>query len=186
MNKSTLGAMLAIVVLIGCDQRFASATSDTADTVYINGKIYTVDETQPWVEAVAVKGGKFLKVGSNDEIHALAGDGTTSVDLEGSMVMPGLVDAHVHPLGVANSWANLRLTNPTDRDAILASVFQLNGAEVADNIGRYVGCRIVHFVKKLLGHRRPGYTRCLGQFSRCPFVIRHIEEQHHDRETALR
>ena len=55
------------ILLAGCspaDQAAAdsskAAASDAADTVYTNGKIYTVNETQPWVEAVAIKNGKFL------------------------------------------------------------------------------------------------------------------------------
>jgi predicted amidohydrolase YtcJ len=68
-----------------------------ADTVYINGRIYTVNEAQPWVEAVAIAGGKFAAVGSNAEIEALVGDKTRLIDLEGDFAMPGLHDSHVHP-----------------------------------------------------------------------------------------
>ena len=47
-----------------------------ADTVYTNGRIYTVNEAQPWVEAVTITGGKFTAVGSAANIDALIGDGT--------------------------------------------------------------------------------------------------------------
>ncbi len=57
--------------------------------------------------AVAIKDGKFLVVGSNADVGAVTGDATEVGDLGRRMAMPGLVDAHVHPLGVANSWANL-------------------------------------------------------------------------------
>ena len=80
-----------------------------ADTVYTNGKIYTVNEALPWAEAVAIKEGTFIKVGSNDDVKPLIGDDTNVVDLAGKMVIPGLIDAHSHP-GVAaydlfNKWA---------------------------------------------------------------------------------
>jgi len=74
-----------------------AAASDAADTVYTNGKIYTVDETQPWVEAVAIKDGRFIAVGSIDDVAAVTGDGTEVVDLGGGFAMPGIGDTHIHP-----------------------------------------------------------------------------------------
>ena len=76
---------------------FNSIAADTADTVYTNGRIYTVNEAQPWVEAVAIKDGKFLVVGSTDEVAAVTGEGTEVVDLAGGFVMPGIGDTHIHP-----------------------------------------------------------------------------------------
>ncbi|MEH6584878.1 MAG: hypothetical protein V7754_23390, partial [Halioglobus sp.] len=68
-----------------------------ADTVYTNGKIYTVNEAQPWAEAIAIKDGKFIVVGSNSDANAVAADSTKTVDLGGKMVLPGIIDTHVHP-----------------------------------------------------------------------------------------
>jgi predicted amidohydrolase YtcJ len=68
----------------------------TADTVYTNGKIYTVNEKQPWAEAVAIKDGKFVKVGSNADVKANTGKGTKVIDLKGQFVVPGFHDTHVH------------------------------------------------------------------------------------------
>jgi predicted amidohydrolase YtcJ len=71
---------------------------ETPDRVFLNGKIYTVDPMQPWVEALAVGGNKILRVGSSAEIQALASAGTETIDLHGRMVLPGINDVHVHPL----------------------------------------------------------------------------------------
>ncbi len=71
--------------------------SPTADVVYTNGRIYTVNEAEPWVEAVAIKDGKFLVVGSNADVEAVTGSGTEVVDLGGSFAMPGIGDTHIHP-----------------------------------------------------------------------------------------
>ena len=79
------------------------AAGQVADTVYTNGKIYTVNEAQPWAEAVAIKGGKFIVVGSNADADAVTGDSTEIVDLAGQFVMPGLVDTHTHPFDSAVS-----------------------------------------------------------------------------------
>ena len=77
------------------DQNAADQTS--ADTVYTNGKIYTVNVDQPWVEAVAIQDGRFVKVGTNEDIRPLIGDATQVIDLEGGFAMPGIGDAHIHP-----------------------------------------------------------------------------------------
>ena len=62
----------------------------------INGKVITVDADDTVAEAVAVKMGKIVKVGTSEEVEALAGEGTTVIDLKGRAVLPGLTDAHVH------------------------------------------------------------------------------------------
>jgi predicted amidohydrolase YtcJ len=93
-----------------------------ADAVYINGKIYTVNEVQPWAEAVAIRDGAFLEVGSTAEVEALIGEGTEVVELDGLLAVPGFINAHTHPLSVANGWANLRVENPGDANAIVAQV----------------------------------------------------------------
>ena len=71
--------------------------AEMADTVYTNGKIYTVNEVQPWAEAVAIKDGKFIAVGSSTDVAALIGDGAKVIDLMGGFAMPGIHDTHVHP-----------------------------------------------------------------------------------------
>ena len=67
-----------------------------ADLVLVNGKVITVDAEDTVAEAVAVKMGKIVKVGTSEEVRAMAGEGTTVIDLEGRAVLPGLTDAHVH------------------------------------------------------------------------------------------
>lgn len=109
----------AIFILSGC----VNQVSEYADTIYTNGKIYTVNEEQPWVEAFAIKGGKFLEVGTMDEINALKGEKTKVIDLMGQFVMPGIVDMHAHPFtGVDLGTGSMNLTNPADKDAIIADI----------------------------------------------------------------
>ena len=82
----------ALIAVFACKQ----VPKETADTIYTNGKIYTVNEAQPWAEAVAIREGKIFKVGTKEEIEALKGENTIVVDLEGKFVMPGFVDTHTH------------------------------------------------------------------------------------------
>ncbi len=67
-----------------------------SDLILYNGKIVTVDPKFTLAEAVAIKDGKFLAVGSNAEIQATAGTETRSVDLKGKTVIPGIIDTHAH------------------------------------------------------------------------------------------
>ncbi len=80
-----------------------------ADSVYLNGKVYTVNEEQPWVDAFAVKNGKFIKVGTVDEVKSLIGESTSVIDLNGRFVMPGIHEDHIHPDLAAESAMNLQL-----------------------------------------------------------------------------
>ncbi len=95
---------------------------EVADTVYTDGKIYTVNDSQPWVEAVAIKDGKFFIVGSNADVEAVTGSTTEVVDLGSRMAMPGLIDVHNHATGASMGKANLYIQNPNDKDAILAEI----------------------------------------------------------------
>lgn len=74
------------------------ATAADADTVYVNGKVVTVDERFTIQEAFAVSNGKFTAVGNNDAIRKLAGRRTRVVDLGGRTVVPGFIDTHAHTM----------------------------------------------------------------------------------------
>ena len=76
-----------------------STDGDTADLIFVNGAVYTVDAARRWAQAVAVRDGRIVAVGTDAEIRALAGSGTDVVDLAGGMLVPGFQDSHVHPVG---------------------------------------------------------------------------------------
>src|SRR5690606_30727251 len=66
------------------------------DLVLLNGRVYTVDPSRPWAEAVAITGDRIVAVGTTPGIRALAGPRTRTLDLRGAFVAPGFNDAHVH------------------------------------------------------------------------------------------
>ncbi|MBI3491439.1 MAG: amidohydrolase [Acidobacteria bacterium] len=70
-----------------------------ADLIVINAKVYTVDPSMPRAEAFAVKGGRFLAVGSTADIKALAGKSAQTFDAKGMTVVPGFTDCHNHAPG---------------------------------------------------------------------------------------
>ncbi|CAH0352812.1 amidohydrolase [Sphingobium sp. CECT 9361] len=67
-------------------------------TAYVNGRIYTVDASRPWVDAIFVQDGKIADIGTSVDILAAAGSDCAVVDLAGRMIMPGIHDAHGHIL----------------------------------------------------------------------------------------
>ena len=77
--------------------KFASSRTEP-DTILYNGRIWTVDDQQPWAQAVAITDGRFFAVGSNDDVLPLATARTRKVDLGGKTVLPGFNDAHSHPI----------------------------------------------------------------------------------------
>ncbi|HEU0142261.1 MAG TPA: amidohydrolase [Bryobacteraceae bacterium] len=79
----------------------ASLTAQTADVIYFNGRIATLWEAKPRAEAVAVRGGRFLAVGSNEDVLKTAGADTKKVDLKGAPVLPGIIETHTHPISAA-------------------------------------------------------------------------------------
>ncbi len=76
-------------------------SQEPPDLILHHGKIVTVDRNFTIAEAVAVRGERIVRVGSNAEILALKGPQTESIDLGGKMVMPGLIDCHAHPLAAS-------------------------------------------------------------------------------------
>lgn len=80
-----------------------------ADLLLFNGKVFTAEPGQPLAQAVAVAGGKILRVGSDAEVKALADADTRLIDLAGKVLMPGMIDSHSHPImgALASLRANL-------------------------------------------------------------------------------
>jgi predicted amidohydrolase YtcJ len=81
------------------------ATAQEIDTVLVNGKILTVDPQQSIRSAVAIREGRIAAVGNDAEIRRLAGPKTRTIDLQGSTVIPGLIDSHMHAIRAALSFS---------------------------------------------------------------------------------
>ena len=100
-----------------------NAAAAPPDAVYFNGKIITLDAVGSTAGAVAVQDGKILKVGSADEIKQLAGPSTRLIDLGGKTVVPGLIDAHCHPMEtimMKETWVDCRYPQtPSVKQALI-------------------------------------------------------------------
>ena len=101
---------------------YAQGTAPTADLIITNARIYTVDDTRPVVEAVAVSNGKVLFAGNATGAMALKGAATRVVDLGGRTVIPGMVDAHGHVSGLGDALHIVDLTGTSSYDEVVARV----------------------------------------------------------------
>src|SRR4051794_19600432 len=88
-----LGAVLGMIGPVGAE------TVPPADIVVVHAKVYTVNPRDPWAQAVAIGGGKIIAVGTDEQIEAYRGSSTRVIDAGQRMVLPGLIDAHVHFFG---------------------------------------------------------------------------------------
>src|ERR1700680_4917919 len=82
----------------------ASAWSQSADTVLVNGKVLTVDSQFSARAAIAIRDGKITAGGSNAEVRKLAGPKARVIDLQGHTVIPGLIDSHMHAIRAATTF----------------------------------------------------------------------------------
>jgi len=99
-----INTIIILLSITACSKQEESAASKTgnvasaqaADFVFTNGKVYTVNDKQPWAEAVAVRGNEIVYVGDNAGAAAFVGDDTKQTDLAGRMMLPGFVEGHFH------------------------------------------------------------------------------------------
>jgi predicted amidohydrolase YtcJ len=95
-NTLVKAASISAVMLVALP---GMAAPQRADTVYVNGKIFTADARDSVVQGFAVSGNRFLAVGANADMRKFIGKGTRVVDLKGHFVSPGLTDDHFHNEG---------------------------------------------------------------------------------------
>ncbi len=104
-------AGLAICLVVFCSSELVA---QSAQKIYHNGKIITVNDTAPTAEAVAVRDGEILAVGSKTDVLRTSDEKTELVDLRGRTMLPGFVDAHGHVMGGGLQALSANLLSPPD------------------------------------------------------------------------
>lgn len=99
-----------------------TAQSETPDLIVRNATIYTVDTAMPVAQALAVKDGRFLLVGSNAEVDAIAGPGTERLEAAGRIIIPGMIDAHAHLPNLGRTLRTVNLRGTTSYEEVIALI----------------------------------------------------------------
>ena len=97
LKKYTLLVGLSAILIASCIPDGDGRNQESADLILTGAKIFTSNTQQPWAEAVAIKNGRFIYVGDAPGTIKFRSDSTRSINLDGRLVIPGLVDAHAHP-----------------------------------------------------------------------------------------
>ncbi|WP_109299916.1 amidohydrolase [Aquimarina sp. AU474] len=111
MQKITF-LLISISFFISCQQ------PTPVDLIVTNANVYTVDDTQPKAQAFAVKEGKFVAVGTNENILKMYST-TQTIDANGKTIIPGLIDAHCHFYGLGMQQQKVDLVGTQSYDEVL-------------------------------------------------------------------
>ena len=88
---------LFFLIALSCGRAWSQPPEKpSADLLLLNGHVYTSNPTQPWVNALAIRGEKILAVGDEAQLSKLRGPQTVVINLGGRMVLPGIIDSHSH------------------------------------------------------------------------------------------
>ncbi|MFM1801079.1 MAG: hypothetical protein RJA81_431, partial [Planctomycetota bacterium] len=104
------------VIFLVSSSFFSLIAADSADKIYFNAQIITVNDIQPNAEAVAVKDGRIIQVGPYQKVAAYQGQSTRLIDLGGKTLLPGFFDAHGHVLAGGLQALSANLLSPPDGD----------------------------------------------------------------------
>ena len=116
---ASAAALVLTAARLGAQQ---AAAQRPADLIVTGARIYTVDESRPTAEALAVRDGRVLFVGSARGAKALQGPKTQIVDVTGRTIIPGMTDAHAHFLGLGQALRTVDLVGTTSYAEVIARV----------------------------------------------------------------
>jgi predicted amidohydrolase YtcJ len=125
MKQLILAGAVTAALLIPRPARAQNA----ADVVLTGGAVYTMDARRSWAQAVAIRGGRIVYVGSDAGARPWVGAATRVVPLGGRMVLPGFQDAHVHPVSGGIELGQCDLNNLSTREAIVEKVRACAGTQ---------------------------------------------------------
>ncbi len=127
MNPKTRILFIVLLVVLvwnmGCNTT-ATNQSENPDLLLINGKFHTVNDQQPTVEALAIKGNKIQQLGTTTDINALVGPNTKTIDLNGATAIPGFIEGHGHFAALGYSLIRLNFLETKNWEEVLEMVRQ--------------------------------------------------------------
>ena len=142
-NRNIISALISLCLFVVFQ---SSLATDSADTVFLNGVVLTMNDNQPTAEAVAVKDGEIIAVGKQADVMKSIGSQTRKIDLNGKTLLPGFVDSHGHSwmIGFQAMTANL-LPPPDGQGQDIDSLISLltewaeSSEEMVNEVGWIIG-----------------------------------------------
>ncbi len=119
--------LLLLALTISCSNK------EQVDLIITNANVYTVNENFDKTESFAVKGGKFIAIGTSDEVRA-AYNSDTVLDVEGQTIVPGFIDAHCHFLGLGTNQSAVDLVGTKSFDEVVKRVIDFQNERDQDYI----------------------------------------------------
>ncbi len=148
MKIFTLSFLCILLALLACDK---GPETIAEDTVFYNGKIYTVNPTQPWAQAVYVEEGIIKFVGSDEDAENMASENAQFINLRGAVMLPGIHDVHIHPMEASSENFKFILDgeeeDPENYASVIANAMQ-------DNPGNGWLLGWGHYLETVLGATR--------------------------------
>jgi predicted amidohydrolase YtcJ len=129
-----VNSVLFVLSIVAVPVAQSPAPQNPPDTIYYNGHIVTMWSEHPVVEAIAIRGDRFVAVGSNTDVRKLAASSTREVDLAGRTVLPGLQDSHTHPIAAALSEQDRAVPVMNSIPDILAQIRNLSDVTPPDGV----------------------------------------------------
>jgi len=129
-----VNSVLFVLSIVAVPFAQSTAPQPPPDTIYYNGHIVTMWSEHPAVEAIAIRGDRFVGVGSNTDVRKLAASSTREVDLAGRTVLPGLQDSHTHPIAAALSEQDRPVPVMNSIPDILAQIRNLSDVTPPDGV----------------------------------------------------
>jgi len=117
MRKLSVITLLMALIIGGCQK-----PQTKADLVLLNSKVYTLNPEAGEAEAIAVKDGVILFVGSNDQVRDLVGDSTEVLDMSESYIYPGFIEGHAHIMGIGANIINVDLMQARSYEEVVRMV----------------------------------------------------------------
>jgi predicted amidohydrolase YtcJ len=126
---------LALALVAGAVPGGAHAAEPAATTLLYHAQVFTADPAHPYAEAVAIRDDRILAVGALAEVERAAGNGARRVDLKGRFLMPGMLDAHAHPIAGGLSLILANFPDASDSISALAAFVKAQAGTGTSRLG---------------------------------------------------
>jgi len=138
--------------------------------VFYDAQVFTAEPEHPYAEAVAIRGDRILAVGARAAVEAAAGPGANLVDLEGKFLMPGMIDAHSHPIAGGLTLIDAQFP---DTSGSVPKLVAFVGEQLTQNTSRVGDVLVIYGLDLSYWSHAEEIESALssGQFARQPIVL---------------